>query len=269
MVPGQAPAGAAGLAGVKGVSVNRPFVLGLLFCLALPVSARPVKIETYIFDIQVEKSHLPITMTVEYREDGIHIVYCNEFGEKEISFFSEPTRLARVVYIDAEGRQTARVEYDYLKHTVTLTGLINVCYRSAENTYDNNGSLLYLFSRLYPPPGGKINFYLIQSNLSHIDDSFLRFLISQLVGPVRMYLKDQGQESVEVLGQNYATTRYELGIADGSLARFWPHTYHFWYSLDERLPVQYQGIDAQRRVNTITLVDFYVREYPNPELPTL
>lgn len=244
------------------------FLLGSALLLeTLPAQA--VRVQTYIYDLRSGENRKQVTLKVETTDRTVTVVYRNEFNDTEISLYDLEDRPLSCSYVDPAGRETARSRYDYTRGTVTLQGLVRAEYRLLPGTYDNNGALFYLFGRHFPAPGQKMVMHLVQSNLSRVEDPFLRWLVSQLVGPVEMALEDQAEESLRIWEQSIPTRRYELYINNPNLAVFWPNRYRFWYSADDRRLVRYQGINAERRTDVITLVDYYEREYPTPSLPSL
>jgi hypothetical protein len=245
-----------------------PALLGLAF-LAAGRPAGAVHVQTYVYDFQCGDQRKLLSLKVETMDGTTVVTYRNEFDDTEISTYDADDRMLTSTYLDPAGRETARSRYDYARGTVTLRGLIQAEYRLLPRTYDNNGSLFYLFGRILPAPGQKQVCYLVQSNLSRVEDPFLRWLVSQLVGPVEMAFADQSAEPIQVLERSVSTRRYVLYIHNPRLAAFWPNQYHFWYTEDDRRLVRYQGLNADRKVNMVTLVDYYEREYPTPALPSL
>lgn len=237
-------------------------ILYLFSAIATALPAWAAKIATSVFDTQKDDLHQQITMTVEYWSNSTVVNYYNEFGEHEITVFDGTLQPRKVTYINPRGQMTSTVNYDYRRNCLVLSGLNSAKYRLSENTFDNNGSLFYVFSLLYPTSSEPLVFHMVQSNLAHIESPLLRLLICQLVGPVEMYLKNKGTENVDVLGVSYRAVKYELGIHDPRLVNFWPHVYTFWYQVGDRKPIKYEGLDADRNVNTIILVDYYERDLP-------
>lgn len=239
-------------------------------CLVLPLSSHAVKIQTYAYEFECDGLRKPLTMTVESDDRKTVVTYHNEFDDKEIATYDADRRLLLAVYVDPQGRETGRAVYDYSRRLILVSGLAQARYRLSEPSLDNNGSLFFFFSHFYPaPPESEKFFYLVQSNVSHITDPVQRFLLAQLVGPVEMSLRAQGEEDVALAGGTRRGLRYELGIHDSRLAAFWPTKYHFWYSADRRMLLQYQGLNADRKLGVVRFVSYSERDYPNPELPAL
>ncbi len=249
-----------------------PALTGFLLGSALLLSALParaVRVQTYLYDLTGSGTHDQLSLKIETTDRLVAITYVNEFKDTEIALYDLEDRLLSCSYLDPDGRETARSRYDHTQGTVTLEGLVQARYRLRPGTYDNNGSLFYLFGRSYPAPGEIKIVHMVQSNLSRVGDPFLRWLVSQLVGPVEMALVDQAAEPLRILGTTLPTRRYELSIHDPRLAAFWPNRYLFWYTVDDRRLVRFQGLSAERKTSVITLVDYYEREYPTPALPSL
>jgi hypothetical protein len=253
----------------KDASLPIRLLVTVCLILGMPLAACGMRVQTYVYDFQVGPNHREVSMQVESDGQQTVVTYHNEFDDQEITTFDPDVRPVKVKYVNSAGEETASVLYDYAKKTVTIRGLIQAQYRLLPQTYDNNGSLFYLFGQRYPTAGKDFIFYLVQSNLSHVNDPLLRLLVSQLLGPVQMDLKYRGQENVEILGQTYAAELYALGIHDARLATFWPNQYQFWFQTQERRLVKYQGLNADRKIGTVLLVDYYERSFPTPELPTL
>jgi hypothetical protein len=236
----------------------------------LPSAAPAVKIQTYTYEYLCGEERKPITMTVESDTEKVVVAYHNEFNDHEIMTYDHQVRLLGAVYIDSEGRETGRVAYDYDRKVIRITGQYQAQFNLTDPTYDNNGSLFYLFAHRYPAaPEKDWIFYLAQSNLNRITDPISRFLITQLVGPVEMYLHLEGEEAIQLADQPRTALRYVLAIHDGRLAPFWPNRYHFWYAPEDRTLLRYDGLTADRKMAVVQLVKYSESEYPTPELPSL
>lgn len=243
--------------------------LAAVLLLALPLSVRGSKMQTYIFDLEVEGRHRQINMLIESLPRTTIVTFFNEYGDKDVSTFENPRRLLGTLYYNSDRRQTAQSVYDYEKNRLRIKGDVNASYPLAGDIYDNNGALFYLFSVFYPKPGKKIRFKLVQCDLSYVEDPFLRMLITRLVGPVEISLKYVQSETLSFRKEATETEVYELAIFDRGLAAFWPHKYYFWYDAKTRRLLQHQGLNAQKHKTVYRLVDFYEWKKPEPELPTL
>lgn len=243
--------------------------VGLILVLAcLPALGWGEKTRIYNFDILKVEGHRPLKLVIEPQDGKTLVTYYNEFGDREISAFNSAGRILYARYLDAAGHETAHVDYDYLRKKINLVGIHDATYSLAPLAFENNGSLFDLFSRLYPEPGQELIFNLTQGNLSHIQSEFQRLLICKLVGPIEMFLRATGTDTLEVGGKKVLAGHYQLGIHDPLLAPFWPVVYHFWYSLETpRILLKYQGMNPKNEVETITLVDYTEHEVPTP-VPT-
>ncbi len=235
----------------------------------LPADCRAVRMETVILDLQIEETHQQNTMVLEFQPDHTVVTYFNEFGDKEVAYYAPPHRLLRAMYYNPDRRLTSQTIYHYQQKYLEMKGDLNMHYPLEGDTFDNSGSLFYLFSVFHPEPEGKILFKLVQSNLSRIQDPLLRFLIAQLVGPVPMALKHVKTETPAAPAAQTPAYCYELGIADGRLAPFWPYKYYFWYDTELHKLVQHTGYTTDKKLATYRVVDSYEWDKPEPELPTL
>ncbi|MEW6515649.1 MAG: hypothetical protein AB1439_01915 [candidate division FCPU426 bacterium] len=246
-----------------------PLVIAASAAAWQPVPAAAVRMETFILDLQIEDTHQQNTMVVEFQPGLTVVTYYNEFGDKEVAFFEPPHRLMRAMYYNPERRLTSQTVYHYREKYLEMKGDLNVRYPLEGDIFDNSGSLFYLFSVFQPPVNGRLNFKLVQSNLSRIPDPFLRFLIAQLVGPVPMYLKHVKTENLAWQSSEVSALCFELAIAEGRLASFWPYKYYFWYDAKRQRLLQHQGQTTDKKMAVYRVIDSYEWEKPEPELPTL
>jgi hypothetical protein len=232
--------------------------------LSTSAPAAAAKIQTYIYDILLhgpgngQGEHRQITMKVERTDEAVVVSYHNEFNDDEVSRFLPGTaRLLSVHYAYPGQTEGTQADYNYPQKAIQVTGRNKGHYPLLKNTYDNTGSLFYLFSIVQPKPSDPFIFYMVQTNVEHIEDPLLRFLIAQLVGPVEMYFQYKDNEVVEVMGNSRPANHYIMGIHDGRMTPFWPNVYEFWYSETDRKLVKYQGMNAYHHVDTMCLIDYY------------
>jgi len=191
-----------------------------LACLPLPGWCEKNRIYTY--DILKVEGHRPLKLVIEPKPGYDLITYYNEFGDREISAFDASGRILWAQYYNSAGVQTAHVDYDYGLKKIILVGIHDATYSLATKAYENNGSLFHLFSFYHPDPGQDIIFSLTQGNLSHIESEFHRLLICKLVGPIEMFLRYVGNETLEIGNKKIPADHYMLGIHDRLLSPFWP-----------------------------------------------
>ncbi|MES0490651.1 MAG: hypothetical protein ABUK01_11695 [Leptospirales bacterium] len=125
------------------------------------------------------------------------------------------------------------IQYDYEKLRVLV--MQNNQGKIKEKSYDlkdnilENEALIYLFGIMNLNPGEKYVF-------NHLNSKDLRV--------AEMYLKNKGEESMEINGKKYQAVKYEMGLNGYILSKFWPHKYYWWYDKKTGKFLQYEGMSA-------------------------
>lgn len=195
----------------------------------------------------------PATLTVEETPALTRITFVNEFKDTTICLVKDKDKLVATSYIDPAGQEIGSVVYDQAQHWVTVTGTVQAKYKYDFPIFENNGILFYFFSVWYPAPGKQLAFKMVQGDYSRIQDSWQRWMLAQLVGPIPMALKSVGRETVKLKSGASEAEKYELGVNDSIMSLFWPHKYYFWYAVPDRRLLQYSGHNRDNRVNTYVL----------------
>jgi hypothetical protein len=221
----------------------------------------------YQFDISKVEGHKPLKLVVEPQGNSIVISYYNEFGDREVSIFAQNYRTLYAQYFDPQNRETAHVTYDYNKKLITLIGIHDAVYPLEVQAFENTGSLFHLFGVLYPLPEKDLVFSMTQGNLSRIQSTFQRLLICKLVGPLEMFLKCKGDETITLEGKTRLARHFELGIRDKRFVMFWPAIYHFWYSSEApHIMLKYEGKNPKGETEIITFISKRELEPPVEKL---
>lgn len=180
-------------------------------------------------------------MIVTNKAEAVEVEVIDSKNEKQIVSYKNSTQIQDARYINSNGQKFLEVTYDYDKQKINITGTVNNSYRLKENTYDNNGSLFYLFGKIYPEKNETMIFTLLQSKLDRT---------------VEMYLKQAGEEELWIGGKKIKALKYEMGINGFILSAFWPYKYYYWYSATDRRFLKYEGPDENKKVQTIQLVKY-------------
>jgi len=231
------------------------FLWLILLLAAVTSPALAANTEYHIYDLLMNGAeHRQITMKVERSAQKYTVTYNNEFGDSEVAVFSPDLKPLSYTYHYPDHTQT-QVDYDYAGKSIQISGDNQGRYPLLTRTLDNSGSLFFYFSTALPKPSEPAVFYLVQSNVKHIDDPLLRFLIAQLIGPVQMYFQYKNTEVVEAGGSSCTALHYVMGIHDARLRPFWPNVYEFWFRESDHRLIRYQGLNAFRKTDVVTLVD--------------
>jgi hypothetical protein len=231
---------------------GRALLAGLcaLLCWCRPAWPQDLK---FTFVDQTAADHPRAVLTISELPNYTEVTFITTLGDKEITRFRDDTHILTATYLDDQGHETARTFYAYPQRVVDIHGEIQAQYPYAFPTFENNGSLFYIFSHFSPAPGETLTFKLIQSNFSRVKDPFQRWLIARLVGPIPMALKYLARETITVGTQQVEAEKYELGINDSVMALFWPHKYYFWYSVSDHTALRYTGSASDNREHVFQL----------------
>lgn len=156
-------------------------------------------------------------------------------------YYKKSTQLQNAQYIDREGNKFLEVTYDYDRKKINVAGVFNAEYGLKDNTYDNNNSLFYFFSQIYPEKNKPIIFMLLQSKLNRL---------------VEMYLKHIGEEEIIVGGKKIRAVKYEMGVNEKIAYSFWPYKYYYWYDASNRQFLKYSGIGEDKKIQTIQVMKY-------------
>lgn len=251
---------------MKGITTLLILTTSVLF---LPTFSQALKIETLVFDFFTNNEHHPVTLIIKHDGDTTTVTYYNELGDKERSIYNNRIRLLSSVYYDPLGNETAKTIYDHKTKRIRMIGDQCAEYNYIHPTFDNNGSLFYLFSVFRPSNDKTLTFRLTQTNLKNIDDPLLKTMLTQMVGPIEMVLKFVKKETLEIAGTTYETKKYVMAIQTPTIALLWSSKYYFWYDEKTNYMVRYSGTNTNHTSDSITLIDHYTVDIPSPELPSL
>ncbi len=210
--------------------------VGILLIMLIKISqAETIQ---YIYDLECNDINKQIEMTIKQDGENIEITFVREKSDKQIISFINKVKPTNVEYINASGKKIREVKYNYFTNKIIISGDNNSEINYKKNTFDNNGSLFYIFSYLFPTTSSNLNFLLLESKDNKI---------------VNMYLKYRGKEQIDIQGGKNEAYKYEMGLEGFIPSMFWPYKYYYWYSTQERKFLKYQGPRADKKIETIVL----------------
>jgi hypothetical protein len=242
----------------------------VLYGLPQHAAAWGISVKRFTFELINDHSEHQAVLQIEQGSTQTKVFYYNEYGDQENASFIHNFQPLEYNYFNPSRVLVAASVYDYAQKSVLISGLKNMRYALTPPAFDNGGSLFYVFSVFFPEPGEEIQFKLIQSNYSRIQDPLQQTLLSHVVGPVAMRLKHVGQEIRQsTSGKSLEVHHYELSLADPVLALLWNQKYDFWYTAETRFPIEQRGVGNENLMNRYVLRAVEQFEKPAPELPSL
>ncbi|MES0490916.1 MAG: hypothetical protein ABUK01_13045 [Leptospirales bacterium] len=171
------------------------------------------------------------------KSNGETIVnFTDEKGERSMNRFGAGLRALETKYYDKSGIEYMRIVFDYTKKEIVLTGKVKDDYNIDRVTYDGNGSMFYVFSRIIPKPGKKIIFDILQSKSGRV---------------VAMYLVYEKTEEIIIAGKTYKAKKYESGLHNRVLKTFWPYKYYYWFDVKNNRFLKYEGPGEGKKTERI------------------
>ncbi|MDH4261831.1 MAG: hypothetical protein OEV78_02165 [Spirochaetia bacterium] len=197
--------------------------------------------QNYDMEIDTGDGNGRQSMIVSTNNDHVEVIVIDHKKEKNVVQFKNKTEFQKVEYVNGEGKKFLEVVYDYVHEKINISGNVNNEYPLKESIYDNNGSLFYLFSQIFPKKNETMTFTLLQSKLDR---------------KVGMYLKQVCEEELTIGGKKLNAIKYEMGLSSKITAAFWPHKYYYWYSANDRRFLKYEGLGENKKIQTIRLVNY-------------
>jgi len=184
------------------------------------------------------------SMVVSTNLNDVEVIVIDHKKEKQVVQFKNKTEIQKSEYTNGDGKIFLEVIYDYIKKKINISGDVKNEYFLKNNMFDSNGSLFYLFSQIFPEKNETMKFTLLQSKLNRTVD---------------MYLKQAGEDELIIEGKKIKALKYEMGLSNKIIAAFWPHKYYYWYEVNDRRFLKYEGLGENKKVQTIQLIRYYER----------
>jgi len=213
------------------------------YLLAILLFCQPVFSITQNYDLEINTGEETgkQSMSVTNNGDRVEVVVIDHKKEKQVVQYKNNTELQKSEYLNADGKKFLEVQYNYANKKINVTGNVNNEFLLKPDVYDNNGSLFYLFSQIYPQKNKTMKFTMLQSKQDRT---------------VPMYLKLVGKEEVMIDGKKTDALKYEMGLSSALISAFWPHKYYYWYAASDRRFLKYEGLGENKKVQTIQLVGY-------------
>ena len=162
--------------------------------------------------------------------------FTDEKGESSMNRFDAGLKALETRYYDKAGKEYMRIVFDYTKEKIVSTGKVEDDYKIDRVTYDGNGSIFYVFSRILPKPGKKIIFDLLDSKSGRV---------------VGMYLVYEKTEEIIVAGKTYTAKKYANGLNSRLYRTFWPYKYYYWFDEKSNRFLKYEGPGEEKKTEII------------------
>ena len=192
---------------------------------------------TYSSVINNEEKYIYYTIMTNQNGE-INFTVINQNNKVETISYSPEFSFEKQTIYNSKGEPVLNVFSNHESNKIKLSGLYNAQYDMRPDLLNQNDSLGFQFSHYLPQRGKVFNFDLLLS------------MNNRIVG---MYLKEVGQEVLNITGRKEDTLKYELGLNSALESVFWPYKYYYWYRLKDKLFVKYEGIEKNKNTNTIIL----------------
>jgi hypothetical protein len=185
-------------------------------------------------------------MVVRYQDETTHITIYENYHKILETAYRNKTILLHAYHYDMQGNLIISIECDFEVNRIMLARADSVSsFKLRERTYDNNGSLFYLFSQLnLPADGGTIEFNLLMPEQEKVH---------------RFYVVNRGIERISVNNDVVDAYRYEMGLT-GIAGLFWRHKYYYWYSIEDMHFLKYEGLGDDETMDIIEVIRHSVIE---------
>ena len=211
--------------------------------MAMLLLCQPIFSITQNYDLEIDTGNGTgkQSMSVTNNGDNVEVVVIDHKKEKQVVQYKNKTEFQKSEYTNGNGKRFLVVEYDYANKKINVTGNVNNEFELTPIVYDNNGSLFYLFSQIYPQKNETMKFIMLQSKLDRAAE---------------MYLKYVGEDELMVGGKKIKSLKYEMGLSSAFISLFWPYKYYYWYAASDRKFLKYEGMGENKKVQTIWLVGY-------------
>ncbi|MCL6591046.1 MAG: hypothetical protein K6U80_13965 [Firmicutes bacterium] len=216
-------------------------VLLLLLLIAILFSVNfVVAAKTYEFEIREGEKLNYQTFSITENEGITEVISIDENQEKQVILFQNKVEIISAKYYRND-KEFLSVIYDYQKKKVFVTGSQKMTINLKDKLFDNNAALFYLFGHIYPQPNKIMSFTMLQSKLGRT---------------VEMNLKALGTEDLIISGRTISAYKYEMSLSSRMASLFWPYKYYYWYSVENRVFLKYEGLNEKKQLQTITLINY-------------
>ncbi len=215
------------------------YIIGALTALCFIVSSSWGKDLLLKYSSFINNSEKYIYYLIETNKNKeINFTVLNQDNKMEKISYYPDFRLDKQTTYNSNGERILEVSYNPESNKIKLSGIYNVQYDMRTNLLDQNNTLGFQFSHYLPNTGTVFNFNLLLS------------MNNRIVG---MYLKEIGEEVLDILGKKENTIKYELGLNGAMESSFWPYKYYYWYRSKDNLFVKYEGPEDNKSTNIVIL----------------
>jgi len=181
-------------------------------------------------------------MVVDTKIENICIDFYDSKGELSKNYLSHDLTALETFYLDSDKNRYMTIRFPGGEGKIVISDQKGKKKEVSNElrSFDGNGALFYILSRLAREDDGGLYFHLLQSREGRL---------------VKMYMNKAGIEELQIGEKKVTALKYEVGLDSGFLSMFWPYKYYYWFDTKDYSFVRYLGPvghDSQEQITVVS-----------------